>query len=124
VLKKKTSARRAKFSRSSGGRKDRSGNGLTAKDFDFSKLTKHDHTKGLEDPKLVSSALIDCLKEGDTESFREILVAHLRVAKKSKLAKEAKLGRQTFYDWIEREDRCNPTLETIGSIFKALNKAA
>ncbi|MBI1861748.1 MAG: hypothetical protein HYR96_12600 [Deltaproteobacteria bacterium] len=84
------------------------------------KLTKHDYTKTLKDRRLILETLIECLVENDTESFQDVLVAHLRTVSKSKLAVETKLGRQTLYDLLDRNKPFNPTLTTIGSILQSL----
>lgn len=57
----------------------------------------------IRNSRLVSEALLDCIKAGDVESFREVLVAHLMTANKSKLAKKAEIGVQTLYDLLDPE---------------------
>ena len=75
---------------------------------------------GLENPKKILEALIDCLLENDLESFEDILVAHLRTVSKSSFQKKSGLGRQTLYDLIQGKREFNPTLKTLGGLFKAL----
>ena len=86
----------------------------------LAKLTEHDYSKTLRNKKLVLETLLDCLVRNDVDSFRDVLVAHLRTVSKSKLARETKLGRQTLYDLLDENKPFNPTLTTLGSIFEKL----
>lgn len=86
----------------------------------FDHLKVFDPSKGLENPKEILEALIECLKQNDLESFEDILVAHLRTVSKSRFGKKSDLGRQTLYDLIQGKREFNPTLRTIGGLFKAL----
>ena len=86
----------------------------------FGHLPEFKPSEGLENPKEILEALIECLKQNDLESFEDILVAHLRTVSKSKLGRKAGLGRQTLYDLIQGKREFNPTLRTIGGLFKAL----
>ena len=74
----------------------------------------------LKDSKLVVEALLDCLREGDVESFREVLTAHLMTTNKAKIAKKAKLGRRTLYDLMDPSRKFNPELLTLSAIIHAL----
>ena len=53
-------------------------------------------SKELKDPKLVSEALLDCIKHGDMGAFREVLMAHLMTANKSSIAKKADFNLDWF----------------------------
>ena len=77
-------------------------------------------SKELRDPKLVSEALLDCIKDGDLDSFREVLVAHLMTANKMAIAKKAGIGRRTLYDLIDPKKEFNPELSTIAAVIRAL----
>lgn len=101
--KKKTSKRPKKYSR---------GN--------FAHLKVFDPSEGLENRKEILEALIECLKQNDLESFEDILVAHLRTVSKARFGKKSGLGRQTLYDLIQGKREFNPTLKTVGGLFKAL----
>lgn len=83
----------------------------------------HDPTKTLRNRSGVLQTLLDCLAENDLESFRDILVAHLNVVSKSKLAAETNLGRQTLYDLLDSSKPFNPTLSTLGPILKSLDES-
>lgn len=85
------------------------------------KLKKFDTSRGLKDPLGVLETLLQCLAENDLESFEDVLVAHLRVVNKSKLAAETEIGRQTIYDLMNPEKPFNPTIQTIGPILKVLH---
>lgn len=58
--------------------------------------------------------------QNDLESFEDILIAHLRTVSKSAFQRKSGLGRQTLYDLIQRKREFNPTLKTLGGLFKAL----
>ena len=74
----------------------------------------------LGDPKLVSKAIIDCLKENDLEGLQDVLVGFLRhLPNKTEFAKRAKLSRQALYDLQNRRKKFNPTADTLGAILKA-----
>lgn len=77
-------------------------------------------SKELHDPKLVSEALLDCIKDGDLDSFREVLVAHLMTANKMAIAKKAGIGRRTLYDLIDPKKEFNPGLSTVAAVIRAL----
>ena len=84
------------------------------------KLTEHNYSKNLKDKKLVLDTLLDCLIRNDIESFQDVLVAHLRTVSKSEFARDTKVGRQTLYDLLDEKKPFNPTLSTLGSIFRKL----
>jgi len=72
------------------------------------------------DANLVSETLLECIKTGDLESFREVLVAHLMSANNSEIAKIAGVGRRTIYDIIDIKKDFNPELSTASAIIRAL----
>lgn len=77
-------------------------------------------SKELKDSKLVIDTLLDCIRNGDTDSFREVLTAHLMTINKSKLAQKAGLGRRTLYDLMDPKREFNPELSTISAIIQSL----
>ena len=84
-------------------------------------LTKHESSDLLfKDAKIIKPILIDALMENDLETFKDVLIAHLRSLSKTELASKASLGRQTLYDLIDDSKEFNPTLSTLGSILKAI----
>lgn len=74
----------------------------------------------LMDPKGVADTLLECIREGDIQSFREVLVAHILTTNKMSLARKAGLGRRTIYDLMDPKKKFNPELSTIVSLFRAL----
>lgn len=74
----------------------------------------------LKDGDLVVDTLLDCIKTGDLESFREVLVAHLMTVNKSKIAKKAGIGRRTLYDLLDPKKEFNPELSTLSAVIQAL----
>ncbi len=84
-------------------------------------LMKHDTADaGFKDPKKIKTILIEALMEDDLETFRDVLIAHIRAMSKTQLSARSKLGRQTLYDLIDEDKEFNPTLSTLGSILKAI----
>jgi DNA-binding phage protein len=77
-------------------------------------------SKELRNSKLVSEALLDCIRSGDLDSFREVLVAHLMTANKMAIAKKAGIGRRTLYDLIDPKKEFNPELSTVSAVIRAL----
>ena len=77
-------------------------------------------SKELKDSHLVSETLLECIKTGDLDSFREVLVAHLMLVNKSEIAKIAGIGRRTLYDLMDSNKDFNPELSTVSAIIRAL----
>ena len=77
-------------------------------------------SKELKDAKLVIETLLDCIRTGDIESFREVLTAHLMTVNKSKVAQKAGIGRRTLYDLMDPKREFNPELSTIAAIIQSL----
>ncbi len=80
-------------------------------------------SSGLQDVDCVIDTLLDCIKEGDIQSFREVLVSHLISVNKVKLAKSSGIGRRTIYDLIDPKKEFNPELSTLTALFQALKAA-
>ncbi len=77
-------------------------------------------SKELKNAKLVIETLLDCIRTGDIESFREVLTAHLMTVNKSKIAQKAGIGRRTLYDLMDPKREFNPELSTISAIIQSL----
>lgn len=77
-------------------------------------------SKILKNSEVVADTLLDCIKTGDLESFREVLYAHLMTVNKMALAKKAGIGRRTLYDLIDPKKEFNPELSTISALIQAL----
>lgn len=76
----------------------------------------------LKDVEGVIDTLLDCIKENDINTFREVLAAHLISVNKVELAELAGIGRRTIYDLIDPKIEFNPGLKTIMSLFEALKE--
>lgn len=74
----------------------------------------------LKDSSLVVETLFECIKSGDLESFREVLVSHLMTVNKSQLVKKAGIGRRTLYDLMDSNKEFNPELSTVSAIIRAI----
>lgn len=74
----------------------------------------------LKNPQLVTETLLDCIRTGDLDAFREVLSAHLMSRNKIRLAKKAGIGRRTLYDILDRSKRFNPELSTVSAVIRAL----
>ncbi len=59
----------------------------------------------LKKPKLVAETLLECIRTGDLESFRDVLTSHLMSINKLQLAKKAGLNRRTLYCIIDRKKK-------------------
>ncbi len=77
-------------------------------------------SRELKNVDLVIETLLDCIKTGDIETFREVLMAHLMTVNKVKLAQRAGIGRRTLYDLIDPKKEFNPELSTISALMQAL----
>ena len=77
-------------------------------------------SKELKDSHLVAETLLECIRTGDLESFREVLMAHLMTVNKVKIAKIAGIGRRTLYDLIDPKKDFNPELSTVSAVIRAL----
>lgn len=74
----------------------------------------------MKNVELVIDTLLECIKTGDIETFREVLMAHLMTVNKVKLAQKAGIGRRTLYDLIDPNKEFNPELSTVSAIIQAL----
>ena len=77
-------------------------------------------SKELKNANLVVETLLECIRTGDIESFREVLTAHLMTVNKSKVAQKAGIGRRTLYDLMDPKREFNPELSTISAIIQSL----
>ncbi len=77
-------------------------------------------SKELKDSKLVVETLLECIRTGDNDSFREVLTAHLLTVNKTKMAQKTELGRRTLYDLMDPKREFNPELSTISAIIQLL----
>lgn len=74
----------------------------------------------LKNAKLVTETLLDCIRTGDLDAFREVLASHLMTVNKIRLAKKAGVGRRTLYDILDPKKKFNPELSTISAVIRAL----
>ena len=86
----------------------------------FLKVHEPFTSKELKNSKLVIETLLDCIRSGDIESFREVLTAHLMTVNKTKIAAKSGIGRRTLYDLMDPKKDFNPELSTISAIIKSL----
>ena len=77
-------------------------------------------SKELKDHSLVAETLLECIKTGDIDAFRDVLVAHLMTANKSEIAKKAGIGRRTLYDLLDPKKEFNPELSTVSAVIRAI----
>ena len=86
------------------------------------RLVFHDSSKKLANVEFVSQALIEALKDGDSDAFKEILAAHLSVTNKDQFSRRAKIPKTTLFRILSPKG--NPTLDNVARIVHALHKAA
>lgn len=77
-------------------------------------------SKELKDSHLVAETLLECIRSGDLEAFREVLMSHLMTVNKVAVAKKAGIGRRTLYDLIDPKKDFNPELSTVSAVIRAL----
>jgi DNA-binding phage protein len=77
-------------------------------------------SKILKNSSVVTETLLDCIRTGDLQTFREVLYAHLLTVNKVELAMKAGIGRRTLYDLIDPKKEFNPELTTISALIQAL----
>ena len=77
-------------------------------------------SKELKGSGLVAETLLECIKTGDLDSFRDVLIAHLMTVNKVAIAKKAGIGRRTLYDLIDPKKEFNPELSTVSAVIRAL----
>jgi DNA-binding phage protein len=82
------------------------------------KIYKPD-TKLLLNKKLVAEVLVDALLENDIDTFKDVLISHLRTVSKTQLAKETGLGRRTLYDLME-DNKFDPRLSTLSALLSKI----
>lgn len=82
----------------------------------FKPFTSDEH----KDPHLVAEVLLDCIKTGDIETFRDVLISHLLTVNKTAYAKEIGIGRRTLYDLMDLKKVFNPELSTVSALIKSL----
>ena len=85
-------------------------------------LARFDAKKVLSDHDAVTQALMECLKLGDAEGFKEILSSYLEVVNKAAFAKRAGIPERTLFRMLTPEG--NPTLENLARVFSVLSKAS
>lgn len=77
-------------------------------------------SKKLKDFEVLADKLLECIKTGDLELFKEVLFAHLMTINKVALAKKAGIGRRTLYDLIDPKKDFYPELSTVSALTQAL----
>lgn len=85
------------------------------------KFIEHDPTITLRNKKVIAQALLECLLDGDKESFYEILSAHLRVINKDELSRRSKIPIATIRRVAAGS---NFSMDTFLKIMAAINEAA
>ncbi len=74
----------------------------------------------LKNPKLVSEALLECIRTGDLDAFRDVLISYVLTSNKSNLAQKAGIARRTLYDLLDLKKKFNPELSTVSAVIRAL----
>jgi probable addiction module antidote protein len=75
------------------------------------KTHAHDPGVNLRNPEFIAKALFQCMTEGDTDAFKEILRAHYEAVNTVAVLKRTGLSRRTFYSALSPEG--NPSLSTV-----------
>ena len=72
--------------------------------------------KTLLDEKRVATAILECLKDNDTEALMDIIDGYLSALNRSKFSKEKNIPRSTIYHSLRKG---NPTIKTLAKIVHA-----
>jgi DNA-binding phage protein len=72
-------------------------------------------TEEILNEDLISRAIWECFKEGDSEGVIEIFEIYLQAANKTRMAKEASVARSTIYSLKGG----NPTVKTLAKLVHA-----
>lgn len=78
------------------------------------KISEWSPSQEILDEEQLAQALFQCLKDGDSDAFKEILFTHLNAKVKTKLAKERGVSARTMYDALSESG--NPSLNTIAKL--------
>ena len=74
-------------------------------------------TEELLNEDLISRAIWECLKEGDSDGVIEVIAIYLQAATKTHIAKEASVARSTVYSLKKKGG--NPTVKTLAKLVHA-----
>ena len=74
----------------------------------------------LKNSRLVSETLLECIKTGDLDSFREVLASYIMSTNKLRLSQKSGIGRRTLYDILDPTINFNPALSTVSAIIRGL----
>lgn len=85
-------------------------------------IREYDPAKRFRDSRGVLKALMECLEQGDSEAFKEVLAAYLEVVSKDEFARKAGIPRRTLFRMISPVG--NPTLDHVAKVVSAIRKAA
>jgi probable addiction module antidote protein len=86
------------------------------------KTRKFDSAFSLHEMEAVLGSLMNCLAEGDHETFKEVLASALETVNKAKLSKATGMSRNTIHRSVSEQG--NPTLSTIAQLVHALKVSA
>lgn len=79
-------------------------------------------SSSLEDSTVVSETLLECIRTGDLDAFREVLASHIMSTNKLQLSKRTGIGRRTLYDILDPKINFNPELSTVSAIIRGLSE--
>jgi len=74
-------------------------------------------TEELLNEDLISRAIWECLKEGDSDGVIEVIATYYHAVNKTDISKEASLARSTVYSL--RKKGGNPTVKTLAKLVHA-----
>lgn len=82
---------------------------------DNARIRESNPTKEILNEELISRAIWDCLKDGDSEGMIEVIRIYLEASNKTHLAEEAEVARSTVYHL----EGGNPTVKTLAKLVHA-----
>lgn len=82
------------------------------------RLETHSPTERLADPNFIAVALVQCMLEGDEETFKDLIKEHFEAVNITKALKRAHVSQRTFFEAVSKKG--NPRLSTIMKIVRAI----
>ncbi|MBN1114816.1 MAG: helix-turn-helix domain-containing protein [Oligoflexia bacterium] len=88
---------------------------------ELTEIKPRDHFVKMK-PRDLLNVLMECIDEGDYESFKEILEAYLSVHNKVEIAAQMGVSRSTLYNMVSKDG--NPTIENVIKLYQVVKKVA
>ncbi len=81
--------------------------------IDRKKLIAYNPTKNLLDENFIGKAILECLKNNDSEGVIEVISIYLNTVNKVRASNKVSLPLSTLYHTLKRK---NPTIKTLAKL--------